>query len=197
MQQADDAFLCQAKPAGCCEPAVPWNLVLECGSRPSHDGDAVVPRFIQFSARTSGVNECTVGGRTQPATNDPGRLRAHLSCKRAALSAHKRDLSLPRRGGERGLGCGGVGQPNTLPPRPAAGSKALLEELGRMEGWKDGSLPSLVACLAPTMRFFHFYIKKKQNFKNICRIRKFSKMGACRPLMGDRVHVAHPVGDRT
>jgi hypothetical protein len=100
--------------------------------------NAVVPRFIQFSARTSGVNKCTVGGRIQPATNDPGRLRAHLSCKRAALSAHKRDLSLPRRGGERGLGCGGVGQPNTLPPRPAAGSKALLlgsiQELDRWTG---------------------------------------------------------------
>ena len=135
-------FPLPGKPAGCCEPAVPWNLVLECGSRPSHDGDAVVPRFIQFSARTSGVNECTVGGRTQPATNDPGRLRAHLSCKRAALSAHKRDLS-PRRGGEtgrewpHGLGCGrgGVGQPDTLPPRPAAGSK---HHRWSLEAWKAG-----------------------------------------------------------
>ena len=32
-------------------------------------------------------------------------------------------------------------------------------------------------------RLFHFYIKK-QNFKNICRIGKFSKMGACRPPNG-------------
>ena len=31
---------------------------------------------------------------------------------------------------------------------------------------------------------FHFYILKKQNFKNICRIGKFSKMGVCRPPIG-------------
>ena len=30
--------------------------------------------------------------------------------------------------------------------------------------------------------FFSFLHLKKQNFKNICRIEKFSKMGACRPL---------------
>ena len=45
------------------------------------------------------------------------------------------------------------------------------------------------------LRFFHFYIKKKQNFKNIYRIRKFPKMVHVAPLMGDRHHVAHPVGD--
>ena len=32
--------------------------------------------------------------------------------------------------------------------------------------------------------FFIFIFKKKQNFKNICRIGKFSKMGACRPPNG-------------
>ena len=43
--------------------------------------------------------------------------------------------------------------------------------------------------------FFIFIFKKK--FKNICRIEKFSKMGVCRPLMGDRVPVAHWMGDMT
>ena len=33
-------------------------------------------------------------------------------------------------------------------------------------------------------RFFLFLYLKKQNFKNICRIGKFSKMGACRPSSG-------------
>ena len=41
--------------------------------------------------------------------------------------------------------------------------------------------------------FFSFLYLKKQNFKNICRIRKFLKMGACRPN-GRRGRVAHPVG---
>ena len=45
--------------------------------------------------------------------------------------------------------------------------------------------------------FFSFLYLKKQNFKNICRIEKFSKMSACHPPMGDRVPVAHPVGDMT
>ena len=31
---------------------------------------------------------------------------------------------------------------------------------------------------------FSFLYLKKQNFKNICRIVKFSKMGACRPPNG-------------
>ena len=44
---------------------------------------------------------------------------------------------------------------------------------------------------------FSFLYLKKQNFKNIRRIGKFSKIGACCPLMGDRVPVAHPVGDMT
>ena len=46
-------------------------------------------------------------------------------------------------------------------------------------------------------RGFFIFILKKQNFKNKCRIGKFSKMGACRPLMGDRVPVARPVGNMT
>ena len=49
----------------------------------------------------------------------------------------------------------------------------------------------------PAMLFFHFYILKKQNFKNICRIGKFSKMGVCRPPNGRQGAVAHPVGDMT
>ena len=39
---------------------------------------------------------------------------------------------------------------------------------------------------------FFIFILKKQNFKNICRIGKFSKIGVCRPLT-----CRHPVGDRT
>ena len=35
--------------------------------------------------------------------------------------------------------------------------------------------------------FFHFYILKKQNFKNICRIGRFSKMDACRPPNGRHI----------
>ena len=35
-------------------------------------------------------------------------------------------------------------------------------------------------------RFFSFLYLKKQNFKNICQIGKFSKMGVCRPFNGRR-----------
>ena len=34
------------------------------------------------------------------------------------------------------------------------------------------------------LALFSFLYLKKQNFKNICRIGKFSKMGACRPPNG-------------
>ena len=39
-----------------------------------------------------------------------------------------------------------------------------------------------IAAALPYQGLFHFYILKKKNFKNICRIGKFSKMGACRQL---------------
>ena len=39
----------------------------------------------------------------------------------------------------------------------------------------------------PGRFFFIFIFRKKQNFKNICRIGKFLKMSAC----------LHPLGDRT
>lgn len=76
----------------------------------------------------SGVKR-RVGGSTpglQPPTTRAGS-GSHLSCKRAALSAYQCDLARRRRQRPRAR-CGGVGQPGTLPPGPAAGSIDGKEE---------------------------------------------------------------------
>ena len=44
---------------------------------------------------------------------------------------------------------------------------------------------------------FFIFIFKKTKFQKYIPNRKIFKKGACRPLMGDRVPVAHPVADRT
>ena len=44
---------------------------------------------------------------------------------------------------------------------------------------------------------FQKYMPNREIFKNGCLSPPNGRQGACRPLMGDRVPVAHPVGDRT
>ena len=59
----------------------------------------------------------------------------------------------------------------------------------RLPGWLSSARPRQSGAVswrileAQIGNLFIFIFKKKQNFKNICRIVKFSKMGA---LMGDR-----------
>jgi hypothetical protein len=111
---------------------------------------APMPRMMPCCLALFGARPVASGARLaaglEPPTTQAGS-GAHLSCKRAALPAHKCDL--PRRGGDQGrrqrprAGRGGVGQPDTLPRRPAS----------LVGAWKHGregrgcGVGPLVSCL--------------------------------------------------
>ena len=75
--------------------------------------------------------------------------------------------------------------------RATATHSPLVETNAKAE-WKESGAPNgpggdqikAQRALSDRAALFSFLYLKKQNFKNICRIGKFSKMGACRPLNG-------------
>ena len=83
------------------------------------------------------------------------------------------------------------------------GAAARLDGIGGGGGYRGGgggpplSLLNGPATARPVFGQFFIFIFKKTKFQKYISNREILKNGCLSPLMGDRVPVGHPVGDRT